>query len=255
MKRKSILSVLTAVLFICVSVPSVSLLASDPKNAQKSAAVPKNLQPYAERAQNAAAVLQETMGISEKGIPQDLLSGAKAIAVFPHVIKGAFIVGGRYGKGLVSQRMPNGHWSTPAYVEIGGGSVGLQIGGAATDLVLVFKNEEGVRSLLKGKVTLGGDVSVAAGPVGRSAEAATDVHFDSAIYSYSRSKGLFAGAALNGAGITMEDSANQKVYGKGVSGEDILLERQVKMNSIVKPYVDALEKYAPGPGAKPATTE
>jgi lipid-binding SYLF domain-containing protein len=255
MKPRSILSVFIAVLFICVSVTTMSLLATEPKNDQKTAAVPKNLQPYAERAQNAAEVLRDTVGISEKGIPQELLSGARGIAVFPRVIKGAFIVGGRYGKGLVSQRMPDGRWSTPAFVEIGGGSVGFQIGGAATDLVLVFKNDEGIRSLLKGKLTLGADVSVAAGPVGRSAEAGTDVRFDSAIYSYSRSKGLFAGVALNGAAITMDDSANRKVYGKSVSGEDILLERQVKMTSTVKPFVDALEKYAPRSGAKPATTE
>jgi lipid-binding SYLF domain-containing protein len=148
--------------------------------------------------------------------------------------------------------MPNGNWSTPAFVEIGGGSFGFQIGAEATDLVLVFANEEGLKSLLKGKVTLGADASIAAGPVGRAAEASTDVRFNSAVYSYSRSKGLFAGLALDGAAVTMDDSANKKVYGKSVSGEDILLEKQVKMNSIVKPFVDALAKYSP---AAKRTTE
>src|SRR5262245_49387831 len=145
MERNSISFALIAGFFICVSITSVSLLASDPKNNQP---VSKDLQPYAERAQTAAEVLQEIMDIPEKGIPPDLLSNANAIAVIPHVIKGAFIVGGRHGKGLVSQRMPDGHWSAPAFIDIGGGSVGFQIGGSATDLVLVFKNDEGVRSLL-----------------------------------------------------------------------------------------------------------
>jgi lipid-binding SYLF domain-containing protein len=239
------LVVLFVSVFTLVSVSAVPLLAKDPKD-EKTASVPKNLQEYAERSQKSAEVLTEVMGVPEKGIPQDLMERAKAIAVIPHVIKGAFGIGGRYGKGLVSQRMANGRWSTPAFVEIGGGSFGLQIGASATDLVLVFTNEEGVKSLLKGKVTLGADASVAAGPIGRTAEASTDVRFNSAVYSYSRSKGLFAGLALDGAAITMDDSANKKVYGKTVSGEDILLEKQVKMNSIVKPFADALEKYSPG---------
>jgi len=239
------LVVLFVSVFTLVSVSAVPLLAKDPKE-DKTANVPKNLQEYAERSQKSAEVLSEVMGVPEKGIPQDLMERAKAIAVIPHVIKGAFGIGGRYGKGLVSQRMANGRWSAPAFVEIGGGSFGLQIGASATDLVLVFTNEEGVKSLLKGKVTLGADASVAAGPIGRTAEASTDVRFNSAVYSYSRSKGLFAGLALDGAAITMDDSANKKVYGKTVSGEDILLEKQVKMNSIVKPFADALEKYSPG---------
>jgi lipid-binding SYLF domain-containing protein len=238
------------VLFVCVftlaSVGSVSLIAQDHKD-DKTANVPKNLQEYSERAQKSAEVLNDVTSVPEKGIPQDLLERAKAIAVIPHVIKGAFGIGGRYGKGLVSQRMPNGRWSAPAFVEIGGGSFGLQIGASATDLVLVFTNDEGVKSLLKGKVTLGADASVAAGPIGRNAEASTDVRLGSAVYSYSRSKGLFAGLALDGAAITMDDSANKKVYGKPVTGEDILLEKQVTMNSIVKPFVDALAKYSPAP--------
>jgi len=239
------LVVLFVSVFTLVSVSAVPLLAKDPKE-DKTANFPRNLREYAERSQKSAEVLSEVMGVPEKGIPQDLMERAKAIAVIPHVIKGAFGIGGRYGKGLVSQRMANGRWSAPAFVEIGGGSFGLQIGASATDLVLVFTNEEGVKSLLKGKVTLGADASVAAGPIGRTAEASTDVRFNSAVYSYSRSKGLFAGLALDGAAITMDDSANKKVYGKTVSGEDILLEKQVKMNSIVKPFADALEKYSPG---------
>lgn len=202
---------------------------------------------YGERAQKAATVLNEMMGIPEDRIPDDLMERAKAIAVFPDVVKGAFGIGGRYGKGLVSQRMANGRWSPPAYVEIGGGSLGFQIGVSSTDLVLVFTNDEGVRSLLKGKVTLGADASVAAGPVGRHASAATDVKLNSAIYSYSRAKGLFAGVALDGAAVTMDDSANRKVYGQSVTGEDILLEHGVRSNPTVMPFMTALQKYSPKP--------
>jgi lipid-binding SYLF domain-containing protein len=200
---------------------------------------------YERRAQKAANVLTEIMGIPEGAIPNELMEKAQAIAVFPDVIKGAFGVGGRYGKGLVSQRQANGKWSAPAFVEIGGGSFGFQIGVQSTDLVLVFTNDEGVRSLLSGKVTLGGDASVAAGPVGRNAAAATDIKLNSAIYSYSRSKGLFAGVSLDGAVVTMDDSANRKVYGKSVTGEDILLEHGVRSNATVMPFIDALNRYSP----------
>lgn len=209
-------------------------------------AAPRNVDShYERRAQKAASVLTEVMGIPENGIPDELMEKAKAIAVFPDVVKGAFGIGGRYGKGLVSQRQANGRWSTPAFIQIGGGSVGFQIGLQSTDLVLVFTNDEGVRSLLSGKITLGADASVAAGPVGRHASAATDIKLNSAIYSYSRSKGLFAGVSLDGAVVTMDDSANRKVYAKDVSGEDILLEHGVRRNATIMPFIDALNKYSP----------
>jgi len=207
--------------------------------------VPKDLEEYAERAEDATAVLHEIMGIPEKGVPEELMAKAHAVAVIPHMVKGAFGIGGTYGKGLISQRKPSGMWSTPAFIEIGGGSFGLQLGVEASDLVLVFTNNEGVKSLLKGKVKLGADASVAAGPIGRKAQIGTDVLLRSSIYSYSRNKGLFAGVAVDGSAITMDDSANRKVYAKKVSGEDILLERSVKTTSIGKPFVDALEKYSP----------
>jgi len=204
-----------------------------------------NLKEFTERATNSANVLNEVMNIPEQGIPQELMARAHAVAVIPHVVKAALGIGGRYGKGLVSQRMPNGRWSTPAFVEIEGGSFGLQLGVEATDLVLVFTNDEGLKSLMKGKVKLGADATVAAGPVGRKAEVGTDVLLKSAIYSYSRSKGLFAGVSLDGAAITMDDDANAKVYGKPVNGEAILLEKSVKTTAIGKPFVDALEKHSP----------
>src|SRR5215467_13588443 len=147
----------------------------------------------AERAADAVKVLSEIMSIPENSIPQKLMARAHGIAVIPHVVKGAFGVGGQWGKGLMSQRREDGSWSPPAYVEIGGGSFGLQIGVQAIDVVLVFTEEDGIRGLLKGKVKLGADVSATAGPVGRKAEVGTDVLLRSGIFAYSRSRGLFAG--------------------------------------------------------------
>ena len=198
-----------------------------------------------ERARKAGSVLAEIMGAPDEGLPADLLEKSHAIAIIPHVIKGAFGFGGRYGKGLISRRKEDGKWTAPAFITIGGGSVGFQIGGSATDLVLVFTNEDGLKPLLKGKFTLGGDASVAAGPVGRTASGSTDITLSSAIYSYSRSKGLFAGISLDGASITMDDSANQDVYGSPVTGEDILLRGKVHVNQVVRPFIASLEKYVP----------
>jgi len=197
-----------------------------------------------ERAQDASAVFTEIMNAPDSGIPKELLEDATAVAVIPHVVKGAFIVGGKYGHGLVSQRMSNGEWSAPAYVTLEGGSVGFQIGASATDYVLIFTNRKGLEPLLKGKVKLGGDASVAAGPVGRTAEAGTDVTLHSAIYSYSRSKGAFAGVALDGAVISIDDSANRDVYGRNLTGEQILLGKDVAANSVTRPFVNTLDKYA-----------
>jgi SH3 domain-containing YSC84-like protein 1 len=198
-----------------------------------------------ERAQNAATVLSEIMGIKEGGIPNDLMSHAEAIAVFPHMVKGGFIVGAQYGKGLVSDRMANGRWSTPAFVKIGGGSFGLQIGAEATDLVLVFTSKEGFKGLLEGKLKLGTNGAVAAGPVGRDAQFATDILLKSPVLAYSRSKGVFAGITLNGAVVSIDDSENQKVYGGQLTAEDILYNGGAQMNSIVAPFVQALDRYAP----------
>ena len=199
----------------------------------------------AKRAKQAADVLTEIMRIPEDGIPDELMSKAQAIAVIPHVVKGAFGIGGQYGKGLVSQRMPNGSWSAPSYINIGGGSFGLQLGVQATDLLLVFTNKDGIEPLLKGKLQLGADASAVAGPVGRRASVATDVLLKSGIFSYSRAKGLFAGVSLEGAGVTIDDSANKKVYGKEVTGEDILIAGKVAPNKVVQPYLDALARFSP----------
>jgi lipid-binding SYLF domain-containing protein len=199
----------------------------------------------AERAAEATKVLTEVMNIPENSVPEELMGRAHGIAVIPHVVKGAFGIGGQWGKGLMSQRHEDGKWSPPAYVQIGGGSFGLQIGVQATDLVLIFTDEDGLRGLLKGKLKLGADASATAGPVGRKAEVGTDVLLRSAVFAYSRSKGLFAGISLDGSVISIDDSANRKIYAKDVSAEQILLGKAVRTNTTVEPFVAALQKFSP----------
>ena len=161
-----------------------------------------------------AEVLDAIMRIPEKGISPALLAHAEAVAIIPGVIKGAFIVGGRHGTGVVLVRRDDGGWSDPVFISISGGSVGWQIGGSSTDLILVFKSRRGVEGLLNGKFTLGADAAVAAGPVGRSGGAATDVTLKSEILSYSRSRGLFAGVSLEGAALMVDDDADAAYYGQ-----------------------------------------
>jgi len=198
-----------------------------------------------ERAENAAAVLNEIMKTPDQSIPQNLLARSYAMAIIPHVVKGALGVGGRHGKGLIATRLASGQWGTPAFVDLSGGSFGFQIGVSATDLILVFTDRSGVNGLLSGKLKFGVDASAAAGPVGRTAEASTDVKLKSAIYSYSRAKGLFAGVALDGAVLSIDDSANHNVYGIGVTGTNILIDNKVKPNPVVAPFTASLTKNAP----------
>jgi lipid-binding SYLF domain-containing protein len=198
-----------------------------------------------ERAAEAANVLNEIMNIPESAIPDELMARAHGIAVIPHVVKGAFGIGGQWGKGLMSQRSEDGSWSTPAFIEIGGGSFGLQIGVQASDIVLVFTDESGIKGLLKGKVKLGADASATAGPVGRKAEVGTDVLLRSGVLAYSRSKGLFAGISLDGSVISIDNDANRKVYGKDVTGEQILLGKGVQTNATVDPFMKTLQKVSP----------
>src|SRR5215467_10467715 len=213
---------------------------ANPLAAQQS---PKSTE--AERAADAAKVLTEIMNIPENAIPEKLMAHAHGIAVIPHVVKGAFGLGGQWGKGLVSQRREDGSWSAPAYVEIGGGSFGLQIGVQATDVVLVFTDEDGIRGLLKSKLKLGADASATAGPVGRKAEVGTDAALRSGVFAYSRSKGLFAGISLDGSVISIDDTANRRVYGKEVTGPQILFDNRVKSNATVQPFLASLQSVSP----------
>jgi lipid-binding SYLF domain-containing protein len=153
------------------------------------------------------------MNVKEKAIPQELLDTAEAIAVFPGVIKAAFVFGGRGGQGVISRRVKGG-WSPPAFFNLGGGSFGPQIGGQKTDYILLIMNESGLNGLLKDKFELGGEVGISAGPVGREAAASTNPRLNAGILSYSRSKGAFIGAALKGAVISPDNDLNEAIYGK-----------------------------------------
>jgi lipid-binding SYLF domain-containing protein len=198
-----------------------------------------------ERAQKAAATLDSIMSAPDHEIPEDLLAKAHGIAVIPNVVKGAFLAGGRFGKGLVAARDENGAWGTPLFIDIGGGSFGLQIGVEATDLILVFTEPDGLREMLKDNLKLGADAGAVAGPVGRRLEAGTNLTFDSPIYSYSRNKGVFAGVALDGSILSVDDSANHEVYGKDVSGTDILVARKVAVNDVTRSFLEALKRNTP----------
>ncbi len=171
------------------------------------------------RSQKAAKVFTEIMAAPDKGIPKDWLDKAEAVAVFPNVIKAGFIIGGRGGSGVISRRIKGG-WSAPAFFKLGGGSIGLQIGASSTDFVLLFMNEDALKGLLEDKLEIGGEGSVAAGPVGRAASASTNVTLDAGILSYSRSKGLFAGLELKGVVIDPDNDDNEAVY--GMKASDIL---------------------------------
>ena len=173
------------------------------------------------RTQNATRVFHEIMNTPDRGIPQDLLESAKCIAIIPGDVKFAFIFGGSYGRGLVVCRTEHG-WSAPMFLAIDGGSVGYQIGGSSTDLVMLFMNDRALHSLLSDKFKLGADASVAAGPVGRNAAAGTDVKLTAEILSYSRSKGIFAGVSLDGAVVQADKSGDRAMYGQDVDRHEIL---------------------------------
>ena len=167
----------------------------------------------ARHASEASETFTEIMNVKDKAIPQELLDTAEAIAVFPGVIKAAFLIGGRGGQGVISRRIKGG-WTAPAFFNLGGGSFGPQIGAQKTDYILLIMNENGLNGLLKDKFELGGEVSIAAGPVGREAAASTNPRLDAGILSYSRSKGAFIGAALKGAVISADNDLNEAIYGK-----------------------------------------
>ena len=173
------------------------------------------------RTHKAAEVFQDIMNTPDQGIPHDLLESAKCIAIIPGEVKFAFIFGGNYGRGLATCRTRHG-WSAPMFVAIDGGSVGYQIGGSSTDLVMLFMNDHALQSLLSDKFKLGADASVAAGPVGRNATAATDLKLSAEILSYSRTKGVFAGVSLDGAVVQADKSGDKAMYGDDVDRHEIL---------------------------------
>ena len=200
-----------------------------------------------ERLRNCGTVLNEILSVPDN-IPQDLLDKADCVVVFPSVLKAAFIVGGSYGRGAMSCRKGEdfrGPWGAPTMMALEGGSFGLQIGGQATDFVLLVMNERGARGILASKVKLGGDASVAAGPVGRDASADTDATLRSEILSYSRARGLFAGVSLEGSTIRPDNGDNRRVYGKKIPARDIVLSGTVAVPPAAQQLVSTLDDRTP----------
>ncbi|GAA0682712.1 lipid-binding SYLF domain-containing protein [Dyella sp. SG562] len=195
------------------------------------------------RAENSVRVLKEIMEAPDKSIPVDLLKEAHAIAVIPDMVKAGFIFGGRRGEGLISVKSPDGTWSNPSFISLTGGSVGFQAGVSSTDVILVFRTQRGVDSIVNGKFTLGADAAAAAGPVGRTATASTDSQFKAEIYSYSRSRGLFAGVALDGSALRIDYDANEAIYGKGITPRRIFEGGVSNVPSQVVDFRDRLEEY------------
>ena len=175
----------------------------------------------ARRVRDATSVFDEIMAADDRGIPQSILSKAEGIAVFPSMVRGGFIVGGMRGRGILSSRN-NGEWSPPAFLTLTGGSFGLQIGGQAVDLILVINDRRGLESLVANQFKLGADVAVAAGPVGRDAQASTDLQLRAQILSYSRSRGLFAGVTVNGSTVRQDREANRRFYGMPLETRQIV---------------------------------
>lgn len=231
-KRQTGIGVVLAVLLlVCSAVPAAAKKKS-------------RLQDATRHATDAAKVFTEIMNVREKAIPKELLDKAEAIAVFPDVVKAAFIFGGKGGQGVISKRTPKG-WTAPAFFNISGGSFGAQIGATKTDYVLLIMNEAGLKGLLGDKFEMGGEVGVAAGPVGREAAASTNLRLDAGILSYSRSKGAFIGAALKGAVISPDNDLNEAVY--EMKGKEVLTNDSMTLSQMpagVRVFPRTLARYS-----------
>jgi len=213
------------------------ILAADPDAARKEE----------HRIANAGEVMHEVLGVPDD-IPRDLLDHARCLIVMPSVLKAAFVVGGDYGRGIMVCRTGKdftGPWGAPAMYALEGGSIGFQIGGEATDYVLLIMNDRGANSLLHSKVKLGGDASIAAGPVGRTAAADTDVYMRSEILSYSRARGVFAGISLEGSSLRPDRRANHALYGRSVTASQIIRESEVQAPPAAGNLLAELEKVSP----------
>lgn len=196
-----------------------------------------------QRARNAVRVLNDIQEIPEQGIPDKLLDEARAVVVIPDTIKAGLVIGGRRGHGLMSIKNPDGSWSSPAFIKLTGGSIGFQAGVQSSDVVLVFRNDRSLDNIVNGKVTLGADAGVAAGPVGRNAAAATDGQLKAEIWSWSRARGLFAGVALDGAVLQIDDEANLDAYGSNTTARMVFEGRTTAQPSMdVVAFRDRLEE-------------
>ncbi len=196
-----------------------------------------------QRVGNAVRVLREILQAPDRRVPSDMIANAYAVAVIPDVIKAGLVIGGRHGQGLIAVKTDGGTWSNPSFISMSGGSIGFQAGVSSTDVVLVFRTQRGVDSIVHGKFTLGADASAAAGPVGRTAQASTDASLKAEIYSYSRARGLFAGAALDGSVISIDNDANAAVYGAGITPRRIFAGQVSNVPNAIVDFRDRLEEY------------
>jgi len=201
-----------------------------------------------DRLKNSYTVMKEILATPDKGIPRDLLNKSVCVIVYPSVLKAAFVVGGSYGRGVITCRTGESHtgsWSAPAMFALEGGSFGLQIGGQATDFVLLVMNDSGANSVLSSKVKLGADASAAAGPVGRDTSAETDIVMKAEILSWSRARGVFAGVSLEGSTMRSDDGANKKLYGKELSAKQIVQRGAVKTPAAGASLIHLLNSVTP----------
>ncbi len=220
-------------------------------------------QPEDDRARNAVRVLAEIQKIPEQSIPDKLLDEARAVIVIPDTIKAGLVIGGRHGRGVMSVKTANGTWSSPVFVSLTGASIGFQVGVQSSDVVLVIRNDRSLDNIVNGKFTLGADAAVAAGPVGRNAAAATDGQLKAEIWSWSRARGLFAGVALDGAVLQIDDKANAAAYGPGITPRAVFESRwRHAPSSAVVAFRDELEeathsarlsRSGPAPAIAPVT--
>ena len=235
-------NIVVSILILCMCVPT-AFAANDEKEK--------------DRVEDAGVVLKEILNIPDD-IPQDLLDKAECIVILPSVLKGAFGVGGSYGRGVMICRSGphyTGPWGPPALYALEGVSIGFQLGGQATDFVLLVMNVKGARSLLSSKVKLGADASAAAGPKGRTAEGATDVVMNAEILSYSRNKGLFAGISLEGSTLRSDGSANEKLYGRKLTAKEIIVEHKVGVPACARELVSLLDKKSPKNKSEPKSLQ
>ena len=224
---------------LCIALTlGFALVAVVPAQKTKSSSRTKDA---SRRSNEAAKVFNQIMRTPDKAIPKELLDNAEAVAVFPDVIKAAFIVGGRKGQGVISRRTPKG-WGAPVFFNLAGGSFGAQIGASSTDFVLLFMNEEAMKGLVDDNFEIGGEIGVAAGPVGRTVGASTTPTLDAGILTYSRSKGAFIGASLKGVAITPDNDLNRAIY--GIEASELVNKLDLRMPTAARAFPLALSRYS-----------
>lgn len=195
-------------------------------------------------------VLDDLTSAPDKGIPQELFAKAECILIFPNVVKGAFFVGGRHGRGVASCRQTDGRMGSPALYTVGGGSIGFQIGGQSAEVVMLIMNESGIEHLLADRFTIGGEATATAGPVGRTTAAATDAQLNAKILSWSRSRGLFAGVALDGSVVQPNQDANARMYGRAITGKEILTDSTLEVPASARLIMDSIRTHMAAAVAK-----